>query len=42
MNTKLHAVIDANGRTLSLVLTAGQISDYTEAADPLGDLPNAA
>ena len=32
MNTKLHAVADANGRPLSFFMTAGQISDYTGAA----------
>jgi len=29
MNTKLHAISDANGRPLSFFMTAGQISDYT-------------
>lgn len=29
MNTKLHAVTDENGRPISLLMTAGQISDYT-------------
>ena len=32
MNTKLHAVTDANGRPISLFVTAGQVSDYTGAA----------
>ena len=32
MNTKLHAITDANGRPLSFFMTAGQISDYTGAA----------
>ncbi len=36
MNTKLHAVTDANGRPISLFMTAGQISDYTGAASPAG------
>ncbi len=31
MNTKLHAVADANGRPLSFFLTAGPVSDYTGA-----------
>ncbi len=31
MNTKLHAVTDANGRPLSFFMTAGQISDYIPA-----------
>ena len=41
MNTKLHAVADANGRPLSFFMTAGQVSDYTGAAALLGDLPKA-
>ena len=41
MNTKLYAVTDANGRTLSFFMTAGQISDYTGAAALLDDLPKA-
>jgi transposase len=38
MNTKLHAVTDANDRTLSFFITAGQI---TGAAALLDDLPKA-
>jgi transposase len=41
MNTKLHAVADANGRPLNFFMTAGQISDYTGAAALLDDLPKA-
>ena len=41
MNTKLHAVTDADGRPLSFFMTAGQISDYTGAAALLDDLPKA-
>jgi transposase len=41
MNTKLHAVSDANGRPLSFFMTAGQVSDYTGAAALLDDLPKA-
>jgi len=41
MNTKLHAVTDANGRPLRFFMTAGQISDYTGAAALLDNLPNA-
>src|SRR5690606_39256470 len=41
MNTKLHAISDANGRPLSFFMTAGQISDYTGAAALLDDLPKA-
>jgi len=37
MNTKFHAVTDANGRPISLFMTAGQVSDYTGAAALLGD-----
>ena len=32
MNTKLHAITDANGRPLSFFMTAGQVSDYIGAA----------
>ena len=41
MNTKLHAVTDANGRPISFFITAGQISDYTGAAALLDELPKA-
>ena len=41
MNTKLHAVTDANGRPISFFMTAGQVSDYTGAAALLDSLPNA-
>ena len=41
MNTKLHAVADANGRPLSFFMTAGQVSDYTGTAALLDDLPKA-
>lgn len=41
MNTKLHAVTDANGRPISFFMTAGQVSDYTGAAALLDDLPKA-
>ena len=41
MNTKLHAVTDANGRPISLFVTAGQVSDYTGAAALLDSLPKA-
>ena len=41
MNTKLHAVADANGRPLSFFMTAGQVSDYTGAAAVLDDIPKA-
>ena len=32
MNTKLHAVTDAQGRPIRFFMTAGQVSDYTGAA----------
>lgn len=41
MNSRLHAVTEANGRPLSFFITAGQISDYTGAAALLDDLPKA-
>ena len=41
MNTKLHAVTDAEGRPLSFFMTAGQVSDYTGAAALLCSLPAA-
>ena len=41
MNTKLHAVTDANGRPISLFMTAGQVSDYIGAAALLDSLPRA-
>ena len=39
MNTKLHALTDANGRPLSFFITARQISDYTGAAALPDDFP---
>ena len=41
MNTKLHALTDADGRPLSFFMTAGQVSDYPGAAALLDDLPKA-
>ena len=41
MNTKLHAVTDAEGRPIRFYITAGQVSDYTGAAALLGSLPSA-
>ena len=41
MNTKLHAVANANGRPIGFFLSAGQISHYTGAADFLDSLPKA-
>jgi glutamate 5-kinase len=39
MNTRLHAVTDANGCQISLFMTAGQVSDYIGAAASLESLP---
>lgn len=41
MNTKLHAVTDADGRPIRFFMTAGQVSDYTGAAALIGSLPKA-
>ncbi len=41
MNTKLHAVTDANGRPIRFFMSAGQVSDYTGATALLDGLPKA-
>ena len=41
MNTKLHAVTDADGRPIRFFMSAGQVSDYTGAAALLEGLPSA-
>jgi len=41
MNTKLHALTDANGRPISFLMTAGQVSDYIGAAGLLDEIPKA-
>lgn len=41
MNTKPHAVTDANGRPIRFFMTAGQVSGYTGAAALLDSLPKA-
>ncbi len=41
MSTELHAVADAKGRPIGFFMSAGQVSDYTGAAAPLGSLPMA-
>ena len=41
MNTKLHAVTDADGRPIRFFMSAGQVSDYTGAAALPGGLPSA-
>jgi len=38
MNTKLHAIPDADGRPIRFFVSAGQVSDYTGAAVLLGSL----
>jgi transposase len=42
LNSKLHAVCDAEGRPILLHLTAGQVSDHKGARDLLPRLPRAA
>ena len=41
MNTKLHAVTDADVCLIRFFKTAGQVSDYTGAAALLSSLPKA-
>lgn len=41
LNTKLHAVSDAEGRPIRFFLSAGQVSDYTGALALLDTLPQA-
>jgi transposase len=41
LNSKLHAVCDADGKPLILLLTEGQVSDYKGAATILPALPPA-
>lgn len=41
MNTKLHAVTDANGRPIRFFMTAGQVSDYTGAKALVSSQPAA-
>jgi transposase len=41
LNTKLHAVTGAEGRPLKVCMTAGEVSENTEAATLLGTLPTA-
>ncbi len=38
MNSELHTVCDSEGRPRTLLLTAGQVSDYTGAAALLSSL----
>lgn len=39
LNTKLHAICDRQGRSISLFFSAGQVSDYIGAAALLDSLP---
>jgi len=39
MNTKLHAVADANGRPFSFFITDGHVSDHTGSAALPDDMP---
>ena len=41
INTKVHAVNEIVGRPIVFFLTAGQVSDYTEARAPVNSLPAA-
>ena len=41
MNTKLHAVTDADGRPIRFFMTAGQVSEYSGSAARLGNMPKA-
>ncbi len=41
LNTKLHAITDADGRPIRFFLTAGQVSDHTGALALLSTLPKA-
>ncbi|MER8421744.1 IS5 family transposase [Mesorhizobium sp. M1428] len=42
LTTKIHALVDAEGRPIKLTLTAGQMSDIGYAADLIKDLPEGA
>ena len=41
MNTKLHAITDADGRPIRFFMTAGEVSDDTGPAALLDSLPKA-
>ena len=41
MNTKLHAITDADDRPIRFFMTAGQVRDYTGAAALPNSLPPA-
>lgn len=42
LTTKIHALVDAQGRPIKLTLTAGQKSDIASAADLIKELPEGA
>lgn len=42
LTTKIHALVDAKGMPIKLMLTAGQMSDIASAADLITDLPEGA
>ncbi|WP_181763138.1 IS5 family transposase [Mesorhizobium sp. B2-4-13] len=42
LTTKIHALVDAKGRPIKLMLTAGQMSDIASAADLITELPEGA
>ncbi|WP_141700935.1 IS5 family transposase [Mesorhizobium sp. SEMIA 3007] len=42
LTTKIHALVDAQGRPIKLTLTAGQMSDIASAADLIKELPEGA
>lgn len=42
LTTKIHALVDAQGRPIKLMLTAGQKSDIASAADLIKELPEGA
>jgi transposase len=42
LTTKIHALVDAQGRPIQLTLTAGQASDIASAADLITELPEGA
>ena len=42
LTTKIHAVVDKQGRPIKLKLTAGQDADITSAPEMIADLPEGA
>ncbi len=39
MSTKIHALVDALGNPLRLILTPGQVNDITQAEQLIAELP---